>query len=60
VAGRQPGSSERGGQLEHRIEAHLAVAAHAGVGGASGRVAGDEAVDDLGAEAIAQVERQVR
>ena len=60
VAGGEPRGAEGVGQLEHRVEAHLAVAAHARVRRAPGGVAVEEAVDHLGAEALAQVEREVR
>ena len=60
VAGGEPGGAERLRELEHRVEADLAVAAHARVRGAAGGVAVEEAVHDLGAEALAQVEREVR
>jgi hypothetical protein len=60
VPGGEPRGAERAGQLEHGVEAHLAVAAHARVGRAPGGVALEEAIDHLGPEALAQVERYVR
>ena len=60
VTGREPGGAERVRELEHRVEAHLTVAANARVRGQAGRVAVEELVDNAGAKALAQVERQVR
>jgi hypothetical protein len=60
VAGREPSSAEPVRELEHRVEADGSVAAHAGVRREAGGVAADEAVDDLGAETVAQVEGHVR
>ena len=47
-------------ELEHRVEAHVAVAAHARVGRQAGVVVGEPTVDDAGAELGAQVDREVR
>ena len=60
VPGREARRTEGVRQREHLIEAHLAVAAHARVGGAAGRVAVEEVVDHLGAEALPHVEGHVR
>src|SRR5688572_25447372 len=60
VTGGEARRAERGGELEHGVEANLAVAAHAGVRGKARGVAVEEAVDHLGAKALAQVERDVR
>jgi hypothetical protein len=60
VAGGQAGGAEVLGEVQHRVEADAAVAAHARVRGAAGGVAVDEGVDHIGAEALAQIEREVR
>jgi hypothetical protein len=60
VTGGEPGRAQRVGQLQHGVEAHLTVAAHARVRRAARCVAVQEAVDDLSPEALAQVERDVR
>ena len=60
VAGGELRGAERAGDREHRVEADVAVAAHARVGRAALGVALQEVVHDLGAEALAQVEREVR
>ena len=52
--------AEEVGQLEHRVKTNLTVAAHARVRSAAGGVAVEEVVHHLGAEALAQVERDVR
>ena len=58
-----PGGERRAaqpaGEVEHRVDAQLAVADHARVRGAPGAIAGDELVDDPGAEVGLQVEREV-
>ena len=53
-------AAEAAGELEHRIEAHIAVAAHARVRRLAGGVAGEPGVDDTGAEVGAQIDREVR
>jgi hypothetical protein len=53
VAGGEPGGAERVRELEHGIEAKLAVAAHARVRRPAGGVARDEVVDHFGAKALA-------
>ena len=60
VAGGEVGRAEAVGELEHRVEPHVAVAAHARVRRLARRVAGQERLDDAGAELRAQVEREVR
>ena len=60
VTGGEPSGAEAVGQLEHRVEANLTVAAHARVRSAARGVAVEEVVHHLGAEALAQVERDVR
>ena len=61
VAGREPGAGpETLGQLEHRVEAHVAVAAHAWVRRQPRGVVVEEGLDDAGAELLAQVEGEVR
>ena len=55
----EPRRTEALCELQHGVEANRAVAAHAGIGCLAGRVAADEAVHNLGAEALAQVERDV-
>ena len=60
VAGGQPRRAEPAGQLDHRVEADEAVAAHARVRRGAARVAGEEVVDDVAAKAVAQIEREVR
>jgi hypothetical protein len=57
VPGGEPSRPERVSELQHRVEAHLAVTAHARVRRATGGVARDEAVDHLGAKTLTQVER---
>ena len=60
VAGGQRAGAEAVGELDHRVEPHVAVAAHARVGRDAVGVAGQERLDDPGAELGAQVEREVR
>ena len=60
VARGQVGGAEAVRQVEHRVQAHVAVAADARVRRLPRRVAGQERVDDAGPERLAQVERQVR
>ena len=60
VTGGQPVGPEPLGQREHRVQAHVAVAAHARVGGLARRVAVDERLHDPGAEGLAQVQGEVR
>jgi hypothetical protein len=60
VAGGQALRAERGRQVEHAVETHETVAAHARVGRAAGGVLGHEVVDHAGLEVLAQVERDVR
>ena len=60
VAGQQVRGAEPLGEVDHRRDPDLAVAEHAGVGGAAGGVAGDEAADDAAAEFLLEVEREVR
>src|SRR6218665_3105199 len=59
VAGRQPRRPEPLGELDHRIEADETVAAHARVRRGAARIAGEEVVDDVAAETVAQVECEV-
>ena len=60
VARGQPVGAEAVGEVEHRVEADVAVAAHARVGGLSGGERGDERLDHAGAELVAQIDREVR
>ena len=60
MAGGQRARAEAVGEVEHRVEAHAAVAAHARVRRQAGGVVGHPRVDDARAELVAQVERQVR
>src|SRR5579875_2933981 len=60
VAGGERLRPERARELEHRVEAHAAVAAHARVGRAPVGVVGEPALDDAGAELRAQVDREMR
>ena len=60
VAGGQGRRAHAVGEVEHRVEAHAAVAAHARVGRQAGRVVGHPGVDDARPEGVAHVERQVR
>ena len=59
VAGRERPRAQPVGQLEHRVEPHVAVAAHARVRRLAGRVVGQPGIDDAGAELGAQVDREV-
>ena len=60
VAGRQRRGAEPVGELEHRIEADVAVAAHAGIRGQAVGVLAQPGIDDPVAKLVAQVEREVR
>ena len=60
VAGRERRGAQRVGELEHRVEPHVAVAADARVRRLPRLVAGHPRLDDAGAELRAQVEREVR
>ena len=60
VAGRERPRPQPLGQLEHRVEPHVPVAAHARVRRHAGRVLGQPRLDDPGAELGAQIDRQVR
>ena len=51
VPGGEPGGAQVAGQFEHRVEADVAVAAHARIGRAALGVAVEEIVDHLGPEA---------
>ena len=51
--------AETRGEVEHRVEANVAVAAHARVGGLSGGERGDERLDHAGAELVAEIDREV-
>ena len=55
VAGHHGVEAEREGAFEERGELDLFVAAHAGVGGSSGFVFGDEVVDNIFLEAFGEV-----
>ncbi len=59
VAGRELASSQPGGEIEHRVEAHRAVAAHARVGREASRVIGQPRLHDAGAKLGAQVDREM-
>ena len=60
VAGRKPGGAKPAGELDHRLEPHTAVATDTRVRRHSGRIAGQERIDDTGAEVLAQIDGQVR
>jgi hypothetical protein len=60
VAGRELGGAEAAGEVEHGVEAHVAVAAHARVGRQPVRVLVEPRGHDARAELLAQVEREVR
>ena len=60
VARGQIGRAEPVGERDHRVEAHVAVAADARVRRHAVRVARQERVDHAGPERLAQVEREVR
>ena len=60
VPGGQRGGADAVGEGEHGVQAHVAVAAHARVGGQPGGVVGQPRLDDAGAELVAQVEGEVR
>ena len=60
MAGGEVGCAEPVGEREHRVEPHVAVAAHARVRGQARRVVGEERRDDARGERGAQVEREVR
>jgi hypothetical protein len=60
VAGRQRAGAEPPGHVEHRVEAHVAVAAHAGVRRQALGVIGQPRLHDARAELVAQVQREVR
>ena len=60
MAGGEVGGAEPVGEREHRVEPHVAVAAHARVRRQPGGVVGEERRDDAGGERRAQVEREVR
>ena len=60
VPGGQRRRAHAVGQREHVVQAHGAVAAHARVRRLARGVRGQERVDDAGAEAVPQVEREVR
>ena len=60
MAGDELRRAEAIGQGDHRVDAELAVAEHAGVGSAALRVAAQERADHAGAELVLEVEGQVR
>jgi hypothetical protein len=60
VAGRQRRRAEPVGEAEHRVEADVAVAAHAGVRRQPVGVPAQPGSDDPVAELVAQVEREMR
>ena len=60
VAGGERRRADAVGELEHRVEPHVPVAAHARVRRLAARVRGQERVDDARPELRAQVEREVR
>ena len=55
VPGRDGVEAEGEGLLEHGRELDALIAAHARVGRAAGRVLGDEVVDDIVAEPLAEI-----
>ncbi len=60
VAGRERLAPQAVGQLEHRIQTHVAVAPHARIRGLALGVTGDERLDNAGAKLLAQVDREMR
>ena len=60
MACRQSVARQAIGELEHRVEANVAVAADARVRRLARGVPGDERLDHAGAELVAQVDREVR
>ncbi len=60
VAGREVGRAEPVGERQHRVEPHVAVAAHARVRREAGGVVGEERRHHALRERGAQVEREVR
>ena len=60
VTGRERLRPQPLAQLEHRVESHVAVAAHARVGRETRAVIGQPALDHAGAELRSEVDRQVR
>ncbi len=60
VAGGQPVATETTGDVEHRVETDVAVAADARVRGLTGGERRDERLDHAGAELVAQIDREVR
>ncbi len=60
MTGHQGAGADAVGELEHGVDPHVAVADHARVRGGAGAIAVDECAHDLGAEALLEVERQVR
>ena len=59
MTGRKPGAAEAFGEVEHRVEADVAVAADARVRRLPGGEAGDERLDHAGPELRAQIDREV-
>jgi hypothetical protein len=59
VPGRERGGAEAVGERDHRVEPELAVAGDAGVRGATGRVAAEEAVDNGPTKRRRQIEGEV-
>ena len=60
VAGGQAVAAEAVGELQHRVEADVAVAPDARVRGLTGGERRDERLDHAGAELVAQIDREVR
>ncbi len=60
VAGGERGGPQPVGELEHRVEAHAAVAAQARVWGEAARVIGEPGLDHTRAELGAEVDREMR
>jgi hypothetical protein len=59
VAGSERPRAEPLAELEHRVEADVAVAAYARIGRQAGAVIGEPAVDDAGAKLGAQIDREM-
>ena len=60
VAGRERRGAEPRREVDHRVEPHAAVAAHARVRRQAGGVVVEPRLHDAGAERVAQVDREVR
>ncbi len=59
MAGGERRAAQAVGELEHRVEPHVAVTADAGVWGVTCLVGGDERLDHAAAELLTEVQREV-